>query len=142
MPLISDQWAAMSSTFNLNTDFADSFGWRKVLGFIFTGDINDNGRWPVVSIAAAVGLVVAIRNWGTAPIRWARELPLLLLAGTILFIGRNPFGWLIDLLPGSSMVFLHRYHIVIHFTSLLLAGVGVSAAASLAWIRPSTAAIA
>ena len=129
VPLISDQWAAMSSTFNLNTDFADSFGWRKVLGFIFTGDINDNGRWPVVSIAAAVGLVVAIRNWGTAPIRWARELPLLLLAGTILFIGRNPFGWLIDLLPGSSMVFLHRYHIVIHFTSLLLAGVGVSAAA-------------
>ena len=107
VPLISDQWAAMSSTFNLNTDFADSFGWRKVLGFIFTGDINDNGRWPVVSIAAAVGLVVAIRNWGTAPIRWARELPLLLLAGTILFIGRNPFGWLIDLLPGSSMVFLH-----------------------------------
>lgn len=126
-PLLSDQNFGLASEFNVNTHFQNSFGWRKVLGFVLTGDINDAGRLPVISILALAGLLAAVVAWRTKPIRWAREIPVLLLAGTILFIGRNPFGWLIDLLPASSMVFLHRYHIVIHLCSLLLAGAGVSA---------------
>lgn len=126
-PLLSDQNYGLASEFNVDTHFQNSFGWRKVLGFVLTGDINDAGRLPVISLLAVTGLVAAIVLWRHKPIRWARELPILLLAGTILFIGRNPFGWLIDLLPASSMVFLHRYHIVIHLCSLLLAGAGVSA---------------
>ena len=127
VPLITDQWAAMATTFETDNVFSDSYGWRKVMGWVITGDINDNGRWPVVTIAAGIGLVVAVASWFRRPIRWARELPLLFITGLVLFIGRNPFGRLIDWLPGSKLVFLHRYHIVIHLVSLMLAGVAISA---------------
>lgn len=137
VPLIVDQWAAMATTFEDPTDpknfFANSFGWRKAGRWLIEGDLLDFagdtkglGQWPLLTVAAAVGLAVALRRWNRRPIRWARELPFLLVAGIVLFFGRNPFGWLINWLPGSDLVFLHRYHIVTQLVGLLLAGVAVS----------------
>ncbi len=122
VPLLTDQWATNDSAFDTSGDFTDSFGWRKVGGWLLHGDLTDKARVPVIALLGTAGLVMALRRWRRAPVRWARELPAMLALGAVLFVGRNPFGPIIDLLPGADQVFLHRYHLAIQLVMILLAG--------------------
>ena len=122
VPLLTDQWATNDSAFDAGGDFPDSFGWRKVGGWLLHGDLTDRGRLPVIALLGSAGLVLALLRWRRPPIRWARELPAMLLLGSVLFVGRNPFAPIIDLLPGANQVFLHRYHVAIQLVLVLLAG--------------------
>ncbi|CCM62017.1 hypothetical protein [Candidatus Microthrix parvicella] len=125
VPLLTDQWATNDSAFDAGGDFPDSFGWRKVGGWLVHGDLTDRGRLPVIALLGGAGLVLALLRWRREPTRWARELPAVLLLGTILFVGRDPFAPIIDLLPGADQVFLHRYHVAIQLVVILLAGVAL-----------------
>lgn len=108
VPFLVDRWAVNDSSFNSQGAFADSFGWRRVGGWLLAGDILDAGRVPVLSAIAAVGLLVVLARWSAAP-GGGREVVLVVAASTVLFVGRDPFGPVIALLPGASQVFLHRY---------------------------------
>lgn len=127
VPLISDQSDALSSTFYKHNTYTDSFGGREVSRMFVRGQLTDSGRFPIVSVCALVGLGVALSHWRRPNPRWQRELPAVAALSLFLYVGRQPFGFLIDLIPGSSSVFLHRYHVGFQFASTLLAGAGIAA---------------
>ncbi len=139
VPFLVDRWAANDSSFNGEGHFADSFGARRVFGWFFAGDVIDAGRLPVLSAVAGAGLCVALVRWRRAG-HGGREVVAIVAASLVLFVGRDPFGPLISLLPGSSQVFLHRYVATLQL-GLVLA-VGVAADAAFGWWRTSDASVA
>ena len=142
LPFVADRWASNDSSFNGQGAFGPSFGWRRVLGWTLAGDILDARRLPVLSAVAALGLVVGLARWRQGR-PGDREVVLLTALSLVLFIGRNPFGPVIDLIPGSSQVFLHRYVATLQLGLVLLVGIGADAACEwwVAWsaTRPATA---
>lgn len=122
VPFLADRWAANDSSFNGEAHLRESFGWRRVLGWVLGGDIVDARRLPVLSALAAVGLVVVLIRWRSAR-PGDPEVAALAGLSLVLFIGTDPFGPLIGLLPGSSQVFLHRYVATLQLALALLAGI-------------------
>jgi hypothetical protein len=125
VPFLMDRWATNASSFNGQGHFADSFGWRRVGGWLLAGDVIDAGRVPVLSVLAAVGLVLAVRRWrpGTDA---AREVVAVGALALVLFVGRDPFGPVIAVLPGSSEVFLHRYVAPLQLALVWLVGLALA----------------
>ena len=127
VPFLVDRWASNVSSFNDQGHFSDSFGARRVLGWLAAGDLLDAGRLPVLSVVALVGLVLALARWRSDR-PGEREAVVIAALSLVLFIGRDPLGPVIALLPGSSQVFLHRYVATLQYGQLLLLGVAVDAA--------------
>ena len=125
-PLLTNAAFASRSVFDQNTFWYDSYGAPQVIGWLFTGQIFDANRLPVVSILVLAGAIVCAFRWRRDA--RCRALLLLFLLSFILFSGRPTFGLLIDLLPGSSDMQLFRYILGIHLAGILLAGV------ALAWL--------
>lgn len=122
VPLIADSRWAIQDEFSRGRFFYDSFGARRVLGWLFTGQIFDAGRVPVITLLAAAGAAVCIARF-----RRDERARVLLLGGALsllLFFGRPTLGPLLDLLPGSRDMFFRRYVIGVHLAGILLAGVG------------------
>lgn len=129
VPLLVDARWAINDEFSRGTPFYDSFGGSQAVRWLVTGELFDRGRLPMLTVAAALGVVVAIRGW-------RREAPRVLLGllalGLVLFSGRPTFAWLIDPLPGSEDLFLRRFVFGVHLAGLYLAGLGAVWAVSLA----------
>lgn len=133
VPLLADsKWSARTE-FNTGTFWSDSFGTRKVLGWLVSGELFDHGRWPVFTVLAAIGVVVCI--WRSKHDERARALLAFTGVSLILFCGRGTFGFIIDRLPGGKDLLLHRFIIGVHFGGILLAGIGASYIAQEAYGR-------
>jgi len=83
----------------------DSLGARAVLSALVRGELLDHWRWPVLTGLTFVGFLWAI---------WRGPLSARLLAGltvvwTLLYFGRATWGWVIDCLPFSSDIPMHRF---------------------------------
>ncbi len=128
VPFLVDRWAVNDSSFNGQGVFGASFGWRRVLGWALAGDLIDARRLPLLSIVAAAGLLIALRRWRT-PRDGDREVVLVTAASLVLFVGEDPFGAVIGLVPGASEVFLHRYVATLQLGLVLLVGIGGDAVA-------------
>jgi hypothetical protein len=100
----------------------DSFGARKVLGWLLWGELFDGLRFPTLTILVGVGMVVCVARWRRD--ERARLLLALFVLSLLLFFGRPTLGPVLDLLPASEELFLHRYIIGVHMAGILLAGVG------------------
>jgi hypothetical protein len=124
VPLFADGKWSLLSEYNANTFWADSFGARQVFSWLFTGRLFDAGRFPVVSLLVAVGVGVCISRFRRD--ERARGLLGVLVVSLVLYSGRPTFGPLLNLLPGSDDLLLHRYIIGVHMAGLLLAGVGAA----------------
>jgi hypothetical protein len=122
VPLITDAKWMTQDEFSRGTFYYDSFGARRVLGWLVTGRIFDNGRVPVVSALALAGLAVCV--WGFRRRESARAVPAVGLLSLLLFFGRPTLGFAIDLLPGGSDLFLRRYVTGVHLAGIYLAGIG------------------
>jgi Gpi18-like mannosyltransferase len=124
VPLIGDTtWTTRSSYYD-GTYFADSFGARKVLGWLFTGGLFDSGRAPVVTALVLLGaLVCAVR--ARADLR-ARALLGAFALSLLLFFGRPTLGPLLDLLPGFGDIQIHRFIAGVQLAGIFLAGVGLT----------------
>src|SRR5207253_2014687 len=94
------------------TIFNDSYGARKVLLWLFSGQLFDSGRLPVVSALVAAGIVVCIARW-RHDLR-ARALLGAFTLSLFLFFGRPTWGRLLDLLPGMKDVQIHRFVMGVH----------------------------
>lgn len=122
VPLISESPFSGNVEYYRGTFYFDSFGAPQVLGWLFTGQIYDSGRFPIISLLVALGLVLCITR-----IRRDLAARALISAWTlslILYFGRPTLGPLLDVLPGSSDLPLHRYINGVHLAGLMLAGVG------------------
>ena len=100
----------------------NGYGAGRVLGWLVSGRLLDDGRLPVVSILAAVGLVVALVRWRTDA--GGRALVVVLVGCFLLSSGRTTFGSLVDVIPGSGDLFFRRFMMGIQLAALLLAGLG------------------
>ena len=122
--LVTDERWSPVNEFTAHTFYADSFGARKILGWLFTGQIFDNGRFPVISLLVAVGalvcLVLARRD------ERARAVLALFVVSLLLFFGRPTLGPVLKLLPGTEDMFLRRYIMGVHLAGIFMAGVGLS----------------
>jgi len=124
VPLLVDSAYASNTQFERGTIFYDSYGAPKVLGWLFTGQIFDNGRLPVVTLLVGVGLVVcAVRFRRDERVR---AVVAVWLVSLLLFFGRPTLGPLLKLLPGSDDLPLHRYINGVHLGGILLAGIGAA----------------
>jgi hypothetical protein len=124
VPLVGDtKWTARSEYYK-GTFFNDSYGARKVLGWLFTGRLFDDGRFPVVTLLFYTGVVLC----GARARRDARARALLgaFALSLLLFFGRRTLGPVLDVLPGFGDVQIHRFVMGVHLAGILLAGVGLS----------------
>jgi hypothetical protein len=124
VPLITDERWSPVNEFTAHTFYADSFGARKVLGWLFTGQIFDSGRFPVISLLVAVGAVVCLVR--ARHDERARSVLALFVVSLLLFFGRPTLGPLLNLLPGTKDMFLRRYIMGVHLAGILMAGVGLA----------------
>ncbi|MGA7986903.1 MAG: DUF6541 family protein [Candidatus Dormiibacterota bacterium] len=134
VPLITDSAYFNLSEFNQGTFWLNSWGAPKVIGWLFTGQVFDSGRFPIVSLLVALGAAIcACRFRRDAR---ARVLLGLMALSLVLFSGRPTFGLLLNLLPGSSDLLLHRYLMGVQLSGVMLAGAGIG------WVGESTLRVA
>jgi hypothetical protein len=102
-------------------------GWSRMLDAIVTGQFLDAGRWPLLTIFAAIGVVFAL----TRARRDHYAVAVLVLAGWALLgtVGRAGLGGAIDLYPLHVTVQLLRYAALLQFALLVAGGFGLAAAA-------------
>ncbi len=102
----------------------DAYGWQWTLQSLFSGRLLDADRFPSLTFLAGLGLVVAIFRWRCSDVY--RLLVLFSLFWLALYFGRPTWGVLLNLLPMSSDLHLHRFIVPVHLGALGLAGVGLA----------------
>ena len=125
VPLLTDRaWSAQSEFYKGST-FNDSYGARKILGWLVTGRLFDDGRWPILTLLGGTGFIVCLTR--VRHDQRARALLGAFLASLVLFFGRPTLGPLTALLPGNEDLQIHRFVMGVHLAGILLAGVGLAA---------------
>ena len=119
---LHSKWLAVNQ-FQVGTTINNSYGARQVLSWLVTGQIYDWHRLPLISVFAAIGLVVSLRRWHYD--ERGRALVGAWLLSLLLFFGRPTMSAVINLLPGNQSLLLQRYIMGLHLAGLLLAGVGL-----------------
>jgi Bacterial membrane protein YfhO len=124
VPLLQQRpWAAVNEPLQTTGD-VNGYGAHQVLDWLFTGQLLDSGRLPVVTVLAALGFALAWLAWSSDAD--ARAL-LAALAVCLLFaFGRTTFGPLVDVIPGSADLFFRRFMMGVQLAALLLAGRGAA----------------
>jgi hypothetical protein len=124
VPALLDSGWASQSHFRQGTKLFDSVGAPKVFAWLFTGQLFDAGRLPIVTLLVLVGTVVCIARFRRD--ERARALLGVMALSLVLFSGRRTFGFLIQFLPGSDDLLLHRFIMGVQLAGLFLAGVGAA----------------
>jgi hypothetical protein len=132
LPLLVDsKWVAVNE-FQVGTFWTDSYGARKVLGWLVTGKIYDSGRFPVVTILVGVGLIVCIARFRKD--ERARAMIGVWVLSLLLFFGRPTLGPIVNKLPLNSVLLFPRYIMGVQLAGIFLAGIAVFSLAQLAKI--------
>ncbi len=102
----------------------NAYGWEWTLRALVRGDLLDYGRFPSLTLLAAlgVGVCIARRQQG----EHYRLLVLFPLFWLLLYFGRPTWGVLLNLLPLSRDLHLHRLIAPVHLGAIGLAGVGLA----------------
>ncbi|MCZ6682039.1 MAG: 6-pyruvoyl-tetrahydropterin synthase-related protein [Planctomycetota bacterium] len=96
----------------------DSLGAGKILLHCVTGDLFDYGRRPIITVLVGLGLLYAMRFGGER----LRIIAALFLAWLALYFGRATWGVLVDILPFSHYIPMHRFIGAVHLFAIPLAG--------------------
>jgi hypothetical protein len=121
--LVDNKWSARTE-YNVGTFWSNSYGGRKVMDWLFKGELFDYGRRPVLSILAAVGLLVCI--WRFRRDERVRAVVAFSALSLVLFCGRGVFGFIINRLPGGKDLLLHRYIMGVQLGGIMMAGIGAA----------------
>jgi hypothetical protein len=130
VPLLDQShWAARNQVLE-STGLENGYGARQVLSWLFSGQLYDAGRWPVVTVLVGIGIAACILRWRTSVA--GRALVSIWVVTLLMTFGRTTFGSLYDILPGSSDIFIRRFQMGVHLSGILLAGIGIVAVGRLA----------
>jgi hypothetical protein len=102
----------------------NSFGEDFVLGALVRGNLFDFHRLPVMTVLIVLGFIASLQRWREPRYRIG---PLLGVFWLLAYFGRPTWGSLIDLLPMSHDLQLHRLIAGVHLGGLFLLGAGVGA---------------
>ncbi len=123
VPLLAQShWAARNQVLG-GTGLENGYGARQVLSWLFTGNLYDAGRWPVVTILVGVGIAACIWHWRTSVA--GRALVSIWVVTLLMTFGRTTFGSLYRIVPGSSDIFIRRFQMGVQLSGVLLAGIGI-----------------
>jgi hypothetical protein len=128
--LVFRPWASVNEALAGGPD-ARSYGAGTALSWLLGGRLLDNGRWPVLTALAAFGLASSI--WRSRTEEAPRALLAAGLLSLLLFFGRPTWGSLMNLLPGSTDLFLRRFVMGVQLAGILFAGIGLAALGQLGW---------
>jgi MYXO-CTERM domain-containing protein len=98
----------------------DSFGAQAILGWLFSGDLLDHGRLPVLTVLLGMGVVGAI----LARTRLAALALVGFLVWLVLYFGRPTLGPIADLFPFKDGLLFHRFIGAVDLFAILLMGIG------------------
>jgi hypothetical protein len=134
--LLFSKWAAVNEILR-GTPLENGYGARRVLGWLVDGQLLDFRRIPVVTVLAGIGLAACVLRFRRD--ERSRALIVLLVMSLLLSFGRTTFGSLVQVIPGSTDIFMRRFMMGIQLAALFFAGVGVVATVSLVtrWVRHS-----
>jgi uncharacterized membrane protein len=124
----------------------DSFGAGQVIAWLFTGELLDHGRLPVLTVLALAGAGVWFWSWRKRrPVAAAHAFILLgATFWTLVFFGRDFWGPLLTLMGASADMQLHRVIGGAQIFLVLLAAIALAALwreLSLRWHFTAAAAV-
>ena len=123
--LAQSHWAARNQILS-GTPLENGYGARKVLAWLFTGQLYDFGRvFPIVTILVGIGLLVCIVRWRTFVA--GRAILVIWVVSLLMTFGRTTWGVLYKVVPGSSDIFIRRFEMGVQLSGVLLAGVAIVA---------------
>ncbi len=133
VPLLVDrQWAATNEVLR-GTPLENGYGVGRVLGWLASGQLLDHGRLPVITVFAAIGLVLACASWRRN--LDGRAVLVVLGACLLLSFGRTTFGAVVDAIPGSGDIFFRRFMMGVQLSALFLAGAGAAWCGQAIWAK-------
>jgi hypothetical protein len=133
VPLLVDrQWAATNEVLR-GTPLENGYGVGRVLGWLASGQLLDHGRLPVITVFAALGLVLACASWRRN--LDGRAVLVVLGACLLLSFGRTTFGAVVDAIPGSGDIFFRRFMMGVQLSALFLAGGGAAWCGQAIWAK-------
>jgi hypothetical protein len=124
VPLLADGKWSNRSEYNVGAFWYDSAGGKKVMWWLGTGQLLDYRHWPIVTLLAAVGVVICI--WRFRSDERSRVVLAFTIMSLLLFCGRDTIGFIADRLPGGKDLQLHRYIIGVHLGGIVLAAIGAA----------------
>lgn len=101
----------------------NSFGAIEVLKNLFTGNLFDYGRLPILTILFFLAALFVIRQWKKENYRLVLVLTIFWL---LLYFGRPTWGQLLDIIPFSQDLHLHRFIGGFQLWAIMLTGAGLS----------------
>lgn len=135
--LLESQW--LSRTAWEPAEYWDSYGAPRVLAALVQGGLLDGHRLPVLTTLAGVGALLAAWSWldrRGAERGFAVLALVIFLVSLALFFGRPTWGRLLELLPFSASLPLHRFICAVQVGGVLLAGLALSQVAGrVGWSR-------
>jgi hypothetical protein len=117
------QLAFLNATPYLQSYKYDSYGAGPILSWLFSGDLFDHGRLPVLTVLLGAGALAAILSRSRVALL---SLGLFVL-WLVLYFGRPTLGALTDLLPLHGGLPFHRFFGVVCLAAIPLIGVGGAA---------------
>src|SRR5438552_1275499 len=97
-----------------------SYGAPTILGWLFTGELTDHGRLPVLAVLLALGVGYALVTRVTN----ALFAVALFLVWLVLYFGRATLGPLAAILPLQETLLFHRFIGGVHIAAIMLIGYG------------------
>jgi hypothetical protein len=122
LPLLLDSPYMGQSVWE-ETGKVEAYGMGWTLTALASGELFDYGRFPALTLLAATGLLICLWRWREERYRIPVSLSLLWL---LLYFVWPTWGGLLDLLPLSSTLHLHRFIAGVHLGGILLMGVGLA----------------
>ncbi len=121
--LDQSHWAARNQVLE-GTGLENGYGAGQMLAWLFRGQLYDDGRFPVITILVAIGIVICLWRWRASVA--GRALVTIWVVSLLMSFGRTTFGALYDIVPGSSDVFIRRFQMGVHLSGILLAGIALA----------------
>jgi hypothetical protein len=100
----------------------DGPGAQKVLTYLFSGQLFDDGRLPILTFFLGLGIVHVLMQ----RTRMGIAALALFVVWLILYFGRPTLGALVDLLPLHETLFIHRFIGGVHLAGIVLIGLGAA----------------
>ncbi len=121
--LVNARWAAINSAL-IKTGLVRGYGARQDLRWLFTGQLFDDGRFPIVSLALGVGVIAALVLWRAHPV--VRALLGLFVGFFIVSWGPTTWGSFASIIPGHADIYFRRFQASVSLAGIYLAGLGIA----------------
>src|SRR5437870_4129743 len=119
LPYVLERAFLNASPYLLQEKYA-SYGAGTILGWLFTGELTDHGRLPVLAVLLGLGVGYALVTRVTN----ALFAVALFLVWLVLYFGRATLGPLAAILPLQETLLFHRFIGGVHIAAIMLIGYG------------------